>query len=174
MTLLHWIVVAVFIVIFAILTILSFKEKNVKTRLSMIFSSFLLIAVGIGFSLFALDKYTKKGKLVSISQQRDYRTESVKIKGKIKNIGKFKIGYCKIEVTISNTVQKHKRHNNYFKSSKSLDGLLGSKKIKGNIIIQDFVAVSNLVKNNTQNFTYSIKYPPHFKKPKYKYKLYCH
>jgi hypothetical protein len=173
MTIIHWFVVAAFFMVFLILTILSLSEKNRKSRTSMIFSAFLIVSVGLGFSLFALDKYTKKGKIVSIKQQRDYRTESVNISGKIENIGKFKIGYCKIEVTMSNTIERGKTKN-YFKSSKSLDGLFGSKNIKGNIAKETFTAVTDLKKGSSQTFTYSIDFPSHFKKPKYKYKLFCH
>lgn len=175
MTMLHWIVVVAFFMVFLILTILSLKEKVAKTRTSMIFSSFLLVSVGIGFSLFALDKYTKKGKLIAVSQQRDYRTKNIIIKGKVKNIGNFKIGYCNVEVRMLNDLSSKKgRLISYFKPSKSLDGLFGSKEIKGNIVLQEFKVIKNLGKNNTQSFKVSMKYPSYFKNPTYKYKLYCH
>ncbi len=173
MTIIHWFVVAAFFMVFLILTILSYKEKNSKTRASMIFSAFLVVIVGAGFSLFALDKYTKKGKIVSVKQQRDYRSENVKIKGKIKNVGKFKIGYCKVEVTMSNTIERTQKKS-YFKSSKSLDGLFSSKKIKGNIVKETFTAVIDLKKGSSQSFKYMISYPSYFKNPKYQYKLFCH
>ncbi len=175
MSFLHWIVVAVFVLLFLILVILSYKEKNRKTFFSMVFSSFLLISMGIVFSLFALDKYTKKGKLLYSKQIRDYRKEIVKISGKIKNVGKIKIGYCKVEVRISNDITgMGGKRTSYFTPSQSLSDIFGSKDVKSNIITEDFLAVSDLEPKKSKNFSISMPFPPHFVNPKYKVKIFCH
>jgi hypothetical protein len=175
MTTLHWIVVAIFVILFFILVILSSKEKNKKTLISMIFSSFLLILFGIAFSLFALDKYTKKGKLLYSSQKRDHRKEIVIVKGKIKNIGNFKIGYCNVEVRISNDLTGSSRgKKSYFTPSKSLGDMFGSKNVKSNLVKEEFLAVTNLEPNKSKNFKISMKFPPHFVNPKYRIKVFCH
>ena len=175
MTQLHWIVVAVFILLFFILVLLSAKEKNVKTLLSMIFSSFLLTAAGAIFSLYALDKYTKKGKLVSSSQKRDLSRESVIVRGKIKNEGNFKIGYCNVEVRISNDITSRKgRTTSYFTPSTSFGSMFGSKDIKSNIFKEEYLVVENLNPKKSKTFTISVPFPPHFVNPRYKYRLFCH
>ena len=175
MTTLHWIVVAVFVLLFLILVLLSAKEKNVKTLLSMIFSSFLLTAVGAIFSLYALDKYTKKGKLVSSSQKRDLSRESVSVRGKITNEGNFKIGYCNLEVRISNDITSRKgKTTSYFKPSTSIGNMFGSKDIKSNIFKEEYLVVENLNPKKSKTFKISVPFPPHFVNPKYKYTLFCH
>ncbi len=175
MTTLHWIVVAVFALLFIILVLLSVKEKNIKTLLSMIFSSLLLVSAGAIFSLYALDQYTKKGKLVSSSQKRDLSRESVIVKGKIRNVGNFKIGYCNIEVRISNDITSRRgKTKSYFTPSTSFGSMFGSKDVKSNIFKEEFLAVENLDPKKSKNFTVNVSFPPHFVNPRYKYKLFCH
>ncbi len=171
MTFFHWMVVAIFAVLFFMLVILSSSEKNPKTLISMIFSSFLLVVVGTAFSLFALDKYTKEAKLLSSSKTRDYSNESVIIRGKIKNIGKFKIGYCNVEVRMINA-RKRGGKISYFTPSKSLS--FGSKDVKGNVVEEEFLAIKNLEPKKSKNFKIVMSFPPHFANPNYKLKLFCH
>ncbi|HIP60602.1 MAG TPA: DUF2393 domain-containing protein [Campylobacterales bacterium] len=175
MTTLHWIVVAVFVLLFLILVLLSAKEKNVKTLLSMIFSSFLLTAAGAIFSLYALDKYTKKGKLISSSQKRDLSRESVIVRGEIRNEGNFKIGYCNVEVRISNdTTSRRGRTKSYFSPSTSFGSMFGAKDVKSNIFKEEYLVVENLDPKKSKTFTVSVPFPPHFANPRYRYKLFCH
>ena len=175
MTTLHWIVVTVFVLLFLILVLLSAKEKSVKTLLSMIFSSLLLTAVGAIFSLYALDKYTKKWKIVSSSQKRDLSRESVIVRGNIKNEGNFKIGYCNVEVRISNDITSRKgRTTSYFTPSTSFGSMFGSKDIKSNIFKEEYLVVENLDPKKSKTFTVNVPFPPHFVNPRYRYKLFCH
>ncbi len=174
MTSLHWIVVAIFVLLFVILVLLSLKEDDKKNLFSMIFSSFLLVAVGIVFSLYALDKYTKKAKLISVEHKRDFNSESVKIRGKIKNIGNFKIGYCNLEVKISNEIKRGGKRKSYFTPNRSLSGIFDSKKVEGNIFKEEYLIVKDLESKKSKNFTIKVPFPPRFDNPKYRYKLYCH
>ncbi len=171
MTPFHWIIVAIFSVLFFMLVILSSSEKNPKTLISMIFSSFLLVVVGVSFSLFALDKYTKEAKLLSSSKTRNYSNESVIIRGKIKNIGKFKIGYCNVEVRMINP-RKRGGKISYFTPSKSLS--FGSKDVKGNVVEEEFLAIKNLEPKKSKSFKIVMDFPSHFANPDYKLKLFCH
>ena len=106
MTILHWIGVVFFILIFFILTLLSLKEKKPKIRNSMIFSAFILSLFGGVISIFVLDKYTKKAKILSYSQKRILSTEKIQFSGRVQNIGNFKIKECAITVKLTNNVMK--------------------------------------------------------------------
>jgi hypothetical protein len=175
MTVLHWAVLAVFVLIFIILIVLSMSEKNRKNFLSMAFSSFLLVVVGSVFSLFALDKYTKKGKLLSHTENRSFSTEKVAIRGKIKNNGSFKIGQCKLEVTMSNKISpQNKGKVSYFTPSSSITDMFSSSKNRPNIIKEEFVAVKNLEPGKIKSFNISLPYPTYFDKARYRYRLFCH
>ncbi len=175
MTIVHWIVLAIFVLIFLILLLLSMKEKNSKTFFSMVFSSFLVVSVGIIFSIFILDKYIKKAELVFHQEKIDFRTESVKVNGKIKNIGKFKIGYCNAIVRISNRPPKGSSHSNsFFKASNSITDIFSSKPQKKNLIEEELLAVIDLEPKKSKRFHIRLDYPTYFVNPKFSVKIHCH
>jgi len=64
----------------------------------MIFASFLVTSFGAVIGLVILEKYTKKAKLLDVKQRRVLINETLVLKGRVKNIGKFKINYCKLEI----------------------------------------------------------------------------
>ena len=175
MTLLHWIVVAVFVFIFLLLSLLSLKEKNPKTVLLMIISSFIITIIGIVFSLFALDKYVKKAELVNVTHKRISLTESMKVSGKVKNIGDFQIGYCNIEVKIANVFSRKIGKGSMF-SPRSFGDMFSSSSgsVKSNLVLETFKIAKNLRPNEVKKFSLTLKYPPHFEKPVLKYKLFCY
>ena len=175
MTIVHWIVLAIFVLIFLILLLLSMKEKNSKIFFSMAFSSLLLVSVGIVFSMFILDKYTKQGELVSFKHKIDLRKEIVKIDGKIKNSGKFKIGYCNATVRISNHPPKGSRGStSFFKASNSISDMFSAKPQKKNLIEEELLAVTNLDPKKSKKFQVRLGYPTYFIDPKFTVKINCH
>ena len=103
-TFLHWLTIAFFLILFIFLAILSAKAANNNTKmlLSMIFASFLVTSFGAVIGLVILEKYTKKAKLLDAKQRRVLINETLVLKGRVKNIGKFKINYCKLEIKLVN------------------------------------------------------------------------
>ena len=103
-TFLHWLTIAFFLILFIFLTILSVKAANNNTKmlLSMIFASFLVTSFGAVLGIIILEKYTKKAKLLDVKQRRVLINETLVLKGRVKNIGKFKINYCKLEIKLVN------------------------------------------------------------------------
>ncbi len=174
MTIVHWIVVAIFVLIFLVLLLLSINEKDSKTFFSMVFSSFLVVSVGMIFSIFILDKYTKRAELVSYKHQIDFRTEKVKIDGKIKNIGKFKIGYCNAIVRISNRPPRGSKSKSFFKASNSITDIFSSKPKKKNLIEEEILAITDLESKRSAKFHISLDYPTYFENPKFSVKINCH
>ena len=174
MTILHWIVVAIFVLIFLILLLLSIKEKNRDTFFSMAFSSLLLVSAGTVFAIFILDNYTKKAELISHKHKIDFRKEIVKIDGKIKNIGKFKIGYCNAIVRISNHPPRGSSKTSFFKSNNSITDIFSSKPQKKNLIEEEILAVTNLDAKKSKRFQVRIDYPMYFVNPKFTVKINCH
>lgn len=175
MTLLHWMAVVIFVLLFMILTILALKEENRKTMLSMIFSAFLVTVLAGVIALFVIDKYTKKGKLLSYTQKRNLSNETIMFQGKIQNIGNFKIGYCTIEVKLSNNAMQMGRPKEaFFKPSTSLGPLFSGKDLKANVVKEEFKVVKNLKPKKVKEFRIYMKYPPHMKSPGLKLTLTCH
>ncbi len=173
-TTLHWIAVTVFGLLFALLSILAWRE-NRKNAWGLIFASFLLTGTGLFFSLFALDKYTKKGEIVEWKHRRDYMTESVMIMGKIKNVGAFPIGTCSVQLTISNNARgfKHKK-GTYFRPSRGLNNPFGTKQVSSNMLKKEYDVVDGLAPGKEKEFYIRLRFPPTFVDPTYRLKLTCH
>ncbi len=175
MTYLHWIAVAFFIIVFLILALLSLKEKNPKNRKTMLFLSSSITILGLFITLFGVEKYTKKAKILSYSQKRLLSTESVIFNGKVKNTGNFKIGECKIKIKFTNNVMTMGRpKGSFFKPSSGLDFLFKDKKYeKPNTLEKEFSAIKNLSPKEIRDFRIEMKYPSYMNAPLIKLKLSC-
>jgi len=172
-TAIHWIMIVVFILIFLLLAILSQKEKNQKTRVSLIIVSFVISAIGAFVSLLILDKYTKKAKILNYTTQRNYNKESVTIRGSIKNIGKFPISYCTLDIKIVNKVT-HKKGTKFMYKTSSVDDMFKSRGYKKNFLQTSMKVVEDLKPRLSKTFSKSIKIPSHFQNPRYFLHLVCH
>ncbi len=175
MTVVHWIVIAFFLLLFIALSLLSLREKKQKVMLSMIFSSFLITLLGGVIAIFVVDKYTKQAKILSYTQKRNLANETIMFHGRIQNIGNFKIGYCTIEVKLSNNaMQMGRPKDSFFKPSTSLGPLFSGKDLKANIVKEEFKVVKNLEPKKVKEFRIYMKYPPYMKAPGLKLTLNCH
>lgn len=172
MTIIHWIVAGIFLLIFLILTLLASREKSVKTMLAMIFSSFLLTVTATVISMVVIDKYTKKAKIITYKTQRDHAHESVIVRGMLQNVGNYKIGYCTLEVRVSNAPQGG-RLTSYFAPTKSLD-FMKSTGSKVRSIIDEKDVARNILPGEKKRFIISVRFPSYFENPQYRLKLNCH
>ncbi len=172
MTVIHWIVAGIFLLLFVILTLLASREKSVRTMLTMIFASFLLTLTATVISLIVLDKYTKKAKILTYKTQRDMAHESVIVRGILQNVGSFEIGYCTLEVTVSNT-SRGGRMSSFFSPTKSFDFMKGIGNKVNSITSEEDVA-KNLSPGEKKKFYVTVRFPGYFENPKYRLKLYCH
>lgn len=172
-TIIHYIFVVIFILIFGLLVLLSQNEKNPKTRLSLIIVSFIISSIGLIVSLLILDKYTKKGKLVSYHTRRDYNKEAVIITGNIQNKGKFKISYCTLDIRIVNKVVRKKGSVFKYQTS-SVGDMFKSRGYKKNFLNDSVRAVEDLKPRLTKSFKVAVKIPSSFQNPRYFFHLVCH
>ncbi len=176
-TILHWLDIAFFLILFIFLILLSLKaaKNSVKLLLSMIFASFLVTSFGAILGLVILEKYTKKAKLIDVKQRRVLINETLVLKGRVKNIGKFKINYCKLDIKLVNNGWGGGFKKGTFFKPGGLN-LFGSKeKKKPNIVkVTKYIITDGLRPGEIKNFTAIIPYPPYFKNTYLNYKLYCH
>ncbi|WP_458700744.1 DUF2393 family protein [Sulfurospirillum sp. 1307] len=176
-TILHWITLLILFIIFIIFNIIALKQTNKKILVSMIFSNFLVISMLAVFSMFVLDKYTKIARLENVSQKRVLMNESFAITGQIRNIGRFDIGQCKLEVKLVNNAITNSQlgGSNVFKPTSGLSELFGRKtNQKPSTVIKEFVIAKNFKSGELRNFTVMMRYPAYFEKTSLFYKLYCH
>jgi len=178
-TILHWLTISFFLILFIFLTFLSVKAANNKTGLliSMIFASFLVTSFGAVIGVIVLEKYTKKAVLLDVKSRRVFLNETLVVKGRIKNIGKFKINYCKLVIKLVNNGWGSKiQKGTFFKSGGlSLFGSKNKKKEKPNTVTATRIIIRDgLLPGEIKNFSAIMPYPPYFSNTYINYKLYCH
>ena len=174
-TVLHWITLLVLLVVFVLFSILALKQTSKKILFSMLFSNFIVIVmIGI-LSMFVLDKYTKKARLESVTQKRILMTETFTLTGKVRNIGNFDIGKCKIEVKlINNAISGGDVSGSQIFSPSGLSFFSSKKNSRPSTVIKEYVIAKNFKKGELKNFSVAMPYPPYFQKTSLRYKLYCH
>lgn len=178
-TILHWITLLILLILFVLFSMIALKQTNKKLLISMLFSNFLVISVIAIFSMFVLDKYTKTARLENVTQKRILLSETLTLSGKIRNIGNFDIGKCKLEVKlVSNAMSGGDVSGSQIFSPSGLSffNFFSSKKKndKPTTVINEFVIAKDFKKGELRNFSVAMRYPPYFQKPFMNYKLYCH
>ncbi len=175
-TILHWFTLLILLILFILFCVIALKQTNKKIIISMLFSNFLVITMLAIFSMFVLDKYTKIARLENVTQKRILMSETLTLSGKIRNIGKFNIGKCKLEVKlVSNAMSGGEVSGSKIFSPSGLDFFSTKKKNdRPSTIINEYTIVKNLKKGELRNFSVAMRYPPYFQKPFMNYELYCH
>lgn len=176
-TIVHITTLIILFILFIILLILSLKETRKKVLVAMIFSNFLVISMLAVFSMFVLDKYTKKARLENVTHSRILISESLVIYGRVRNIGKFGISKCFLHVKlVNNAVESGKlTGSTVYKPTTGL-GFLTNKidgDAKKSTIEKDFLIAKNLRVAELRNFSASMRYPSYFVNPRMIYKLHC-
>ncbi len=175
-TILHWITIFILLIVFILFCIIALKQTDKKILISMLFSNFLVITMIAILSMFVLDKYTKIAKLERVIQKRILISETLTLSGKIRNIGKFDIGKCTLEVKlVSNAMSGGDVSGSQIFTPSGLDFFSFKKKNnKPTTVINEFIIAKNFRSGELRNFSVSMPYPPYFQKPFMNYKLYCH
>jgi len=168
-TIWHWVTVGVIIALFILLIIVSLKEKNHKTMLSMIFASFLVLVTAGAFILMALDKYTKVATIYGVKNTRILRNETIVFTGYVKNKGNYTIGHVDLEIKLVNKghVTGNVKGGNFYKPSGIFDFLTSFggkvKSYKPQKVINSYVVAKNLEPGKAVFFRVQMPYPPYFK-----------
>ena len=173
-TILHIIVLLILFVLFVLLFVIALKETRKKIFWSMIFANFLVISTLSVFSMFVLDKYTKKARIEGLTQKRILQTESITFSGKIRNIGSFGIGTCKLEVKLVNNAVNsgNLKGSSVFKPTTGLN-FIQSNDGESSTVIYNFVIAEDLKAGELRNFSVSMPFPSYFSKTTTHNKLSC-
>ncbi len=167
-TIWHWTAIISAIILFFFLVIISLREKNQKTVIAMIFSSFLVLSTATFFSLLAIDKYTKVATLYGVKNTRILRNESIVFTGYVKNKGDYTIGEIVLTVKLVNKghVTGNVKGGSFYKPSGFFDffASLGEKSTyKPQKVVEEFVVARNIEPGKAKSFRVQMKYPPYFK-----------
>ncbi len=173
-TIVHIITLAILFALFILLGFAAYKQKNKKLFWSIIFANTLVISMLAVFLMIVLDKYTKKARIENFSQKRILINETIVFKGKIRNIGKFQIGTCRLEIKLVNNPITSKKlgSSDLFKPTSGLDFL--KKDEKSSTVKHEFVIAKNLKPKELKNFSVAMPFPPYFSKASEHHYLRCH
>jgi len=176
-TILHWLAIAFFVILFIALSLLSAQAKKTSFVLSGIFASFLVTTFGAVLTIIILEKYTKKAVMLKVSERRILFNETMFIKGDIQNTGRFPLNYCKITVKLINNDRKQFGKGTFFKSGGlSIFGDKEKKLEKPNTVYKEKYFTFNppLKPGYRKPFSIVLPYPGYFKGTMIIKKIYCH
>jgi hypothetical protein len=162
----HYIVLGVILLIFIGGIVASMKQESSKMKLSMIFSVTIITLFLAVFSIFVVDKYTKKVEIYKVKNKRLLSIEKIIYTGFVKNTGEYPIG--KVTVSIKLVNKGHATGNvkggNFYKPSGFLsffsEGL--NLKSKPQSVEKEFVVARNLKPGHAKAFRVYFDYPPYF------------
>ncbi len=164
----HFIVFGVVFLIFIGGVVTALKQTNKKLVLPMIFSVALVSVLLGGFSVVAVDKYTKKAKIYKLKNKRLLSTEQIVYSGIVKNEGDFPIGKVKMEIKLVNKghATGNVKGGNFYKASGFFDFFengLGMSKSKPQSVTHEFVIAKRLKPGEARAFRVHFRYPPYFR-----------
>jgi len=176
-TIIHWLAIAFFIILFIALSLLSAQAKKTSVVISGIFASFLVTTFGAVLTIIILEKYTKKGIMVKVDERRVLFNETMFVKGYIQNAGRFPLNYCTVSIKLINNDRKNFGKGTFFKSGGlSIFGDKEKKLAKPNTILKEkvFTFKPPLKPQYRQPFSIVLPYPGYFKNTMIIKKIYCH
>ena len=174
----HFVVFFIIALLFILGAVLSLKQEGQKMKLSMLFSVSLITLFLAIFSIFIVDKYTKKVELYKLENKRLLSLEKIVYTGIVKNEGSHTIGKVTFEIKLVN--QGHATGNvkggNYFKASGFFDFFTEGYNISSRpqSITKEFVVARNLRPGQAESFRVYFDYPPYFRNTSQFAKVYGH
>ncbi len=173
-TFLHWIALAVIVLLCIVFLILIIQNADEKFPLPAILTNFLSMFILTAFVFYALDKYTKVATLEHVTIKKILINESFSISGQIRNTGNFTVSTCSLEVKLSNDSIENGGGVPLFRPKSAFDNLFKWEKDTNTIeTTKTFVIAEDLYKGEMRNFSVYMRYPPSFAKPTVRYKLFC-
>lgn len=164
----HFIVFFIIGVVFLAGVYSSLKQKKSSMKYSMLFTVTLISVFLAVFSVFVVDKYTKKAQLLKINNKRILSVEKIVYSGVVKNTGNFTIGKVVLEIKLVNKghVTGNVKGSNFYKPSGFFDFLkngMGIDKDKPQTVVKRFVVARKLAPGKTKHFRIYFDYPPYFR-----------
>jgi hypothetical protein len=166
-------------VIYAGGVVFALKQGTSKIVVPMIISVSVIFLISVGFSIVAVDKYTKIAKLYKLENKRILNQEKIMYSGIVKNEGNHEIGEVTFEIKLVNKghVTGNVKAGSFFKPSGFFDFFSGGgfeRSYKPQQIIEEFVVAKNLKPGESKEFRVYFDYPAYFQSVSPFSKLYAH
>jgi hypothetical protein len=162
----HYIVFGVILFVFVSGVIASFKQRDAKMKYSMLFSITLISIFLAVFSIFVVDKYTKKVELSELKNKRLLSAEKIIYSGIVKNVGNYPIGKISFNIKLVNKghATGNVKGGNFYKPSGFLAFFSGglNRNNRPQTIEKEFIVAKNLKPGQSKHFRVYFDYPPYF------------
>jgi len=164
----HYIFLGIAFIMLVSGLISAFRQEDKKLILPMLISTIVISSFLGVFSIFVVDKYTKKVELSKLKNKRLLSTEQIVYTGYVKNTGNHPIGKVTIEIKIVNKghVTGNVKAGSFYKPRGFMDyfGLESSdKKDKPQTLIKEFVVAKNLKPGTGKRFRVHFRFPGYFR-----------
>jgi len=162
----HYLVFGVILILFIGGVVASLKQESAKIRFSMVFSVTLISLFLAIFSVFVVDKYTKKVELYKVKNKRLLSIEKIIYTGFVKNTGNYPIGKVTFSIKLVNKghATGNVKGGNFYKPSGFLsffsEGL--NMNSKPQTVEKEFIVAKNLKPGQAKAFRVYFDYPPYF------------
>ncbi|MEN4053895.1 MULTISPECIES: DUF2393 family protein [Sulfurimonas] len=162
----HYVVLGVIFFIFVSGVIASLKQNDAKMKYSMLFSITLITIFLAVFSVFVVDKYTKKVELYKLKNKRILGIGKIIYTGVVKNVGNYPIGKVTFDIKLVNKghATGNVKGGNFYKPSGFISFFSGgfNRNSKPQTIEKEFIVAKNLKPGQSKHFRVYFDYPPYF------------
>jgi hypothetical protein len=168
LTIIHYIIFIAVALLIILGVVGALTQNNKKLVMPMILSTVLFsLLIGV-IAVAVTEKYTKKVKLVKVSNKRFLSQEKIAFYGMVKNVGKFPLAKVYFTVKLVNaghvTGKEKAQVGGFYKPSGFFDFFQGGmgKLYKPQTIEKEFVVAKNLKPGEVVSFHVMFDYPPYF------------
>ena len=176
-TIIHYIVVAIALLILGAGVFAALKQTKKKLVKPMIFSS-LLISVLVGaIGIAVAEKYTKKVKIIKVDNRRYLTMEKISYFGRVKNVGKYPLAkvYVVIKLVNGGHATGFKKGSFFQANSGFFSIFTGMNKLyKPQTIEKEFLVAQDLPPGASASFRVTFDYPGYFKSASDFVRAYAH
>ena len=162
----HFIVLGIIFLFFISGVVTALKQKEPKMKYSMLFSVILVSIFLAVFSIFVVDKYTKKVSLSKLKSRRLLSIEKISYSGRVTNTGKYAIGKVTFRIKLVNKGHATGRvKGGSFYSPSGFFSFFSSglnMRAKPQTVEKEFIVAKNLKPGQSQYFRVYFDYPPYF------------
>ena len=155
------------------------KQKKSSMKFSMLFTTLLISLFLAIFSIFVVDKYTKKVALYKLKNKRLLSIEKIVYTGVVKNVGKYPVGKVVVSIKLVNKghVTGNVKGGNFYRPSGFFDfmsSVVDDGRNKPQTVEKEFVVAKNLKPGQAKSFRVYFRYPPYFSSTAQFVKVYGH
>lgn len=167
---LHIIVLLSMLGLFGVLSFLAWRTQR-KIFLPILFTNILVFSFVSVVLMFVIDKYTKSAKLEDVRINRILQNESLVVRARVRNTGKFTLSRCKLKVKLVNQGYNTSNFDGsgiFTPSGMDFFGWLSGKSKKANakpnVVEHTQVVAKDLPAGRALDFSVAMPFPPYFTK----------